>query len=512
MADKHRIFISSVQKELELERAAVASLVATDPFLIQHCTPVLYEKEPPSARPARQAYLDALRGCSVYVLIVANEYGQPDGDLSATHHEYRLAQKLKLPTIVFIKGAKDDTRAPEVRTLIEETKRDGYKYVRFYDRDDLKPLMLDALRRALAEEFKLQATPAEVSESDNLIEAASTFEATVMNDTVSDLIDQDLLNGFNQRMATNDVDRVWRSPWEALHNRGLAVRDAHHGTYAPTAAAWLLFARQPADRFPQCEILADAYDDICASGRPKGQITINAALPYALEQALKFVDDHTFHPRRVAGLNNLRLNEYPVAALREALVNAVAHRSYDDRARKVFVRVFSDRVEISSPGYPPQPLTMAKLRRGGYRPCSRNPLIAQTLATLGVMEQRGSGFARMRDAMLNHGLDAPALSQQDGYFVVSFPGPAGDYERLKVPSGATGPITPALEAQFNKRQRTIMLQVQKTGTVSSGWCQQRFKVVRDTANRDLTGLVSLGLLKSVGKGRGVRYVLKNAAN
>ena len=42
-----RIFISSVQKELELERAAVAGLMATDPFLLQHCVPVLFEKEPP---------------------------------------------------------------------------------------------------------------------------------------------------------------------------------------------------------------------------------------------------------------------------------------------------------------------------------------------------------------------------------------------------------------------------------------------------------------------------------
>jgi predicted HTH transcriptional regulator len=44
------------------------------------------------------------------------------------------------------------------------------------------------------------------------------------------------------------------------------------------------------------------------------------------------------------------------------------------------------------------------MSKGNYRPCSRNPLIAQALATLKLMEQRGSGFARMRDAMLNHSL------------------------------------------------------------------------------------------------------------
>ena len=49
------------------------------------------------------------------------------------------------------------------------------------------------------------------------------------------------------------------------------------------------------------------------------------------------------------------------------------------------------------------------------------------------MEQRGSGLARMRDAMLNHGLDAPTFTEQDGYFVVTFPGPNGNYDRIKTP-------------------------------------------------------------------------------
>jgi hypothetical protein len=52
-----------VQKELELERAAVAGLIATDPFLLQHCVPVLFEQEPPPPRPAKQPYLEALKAC-----------------------------------------------------------------------------------------------------------------------------------------------------------------------------------------------------------------------------------------------------------------------------------------------------------------------------------------------------------------------------------------------------------------------------------------------------------------
>jgi ATP-dependent DNA helicase RecG len=438
------------------------------------------------------------------VLVLANEYGQPDGDISATHHEYRLAQQLKLPTLIFIKGMADAdrTRTEQVRALITETKRDGYTYKRFHDREDLKPEVLRALARALAQEFNIKATTAELHEGEHLIDAASPFETAVLADVPGDHLDAGLIADFNRQ--TPDAGQK-RSDWDALHTRGLVVRDPASAAYRVTAAAYLLFAPQPANRYPQCEILVDAYDDVRISGRPKGQLTLNAALPHALAGVLQFIDSHTFHPRRVVGLNNLRLDEYPAAALREALVNAVAHRRYDDAARKSFVRVFSDRVEISSPGYPPQPLTLAKLRKGGYRPCSRNPLIAQTLATLGLMEQRGSGFARMQDAMLNHGLDLPRFTQEDGFFVVTLPGPAGSYDRLKVPAGATGLITPAVEAQLNERQKKMVLLLTSGEELTSRRCEKEFGVTRPVTAKDFASLVRLGLADKVGSGRSTRY-------
>lgn len=501
-----RIFISSTQKELELERAAVAALISTDPFLLQHCVPVLFEKEPPPSRPANKPYLAALKGCQAYVLMIANEYGYPDGGISATHHEYRLAQELKLPTIVFLKGAKDDARSAEIQELIAETKKDGFTYKRFHDREDLKPLMLQALQRLLAEEFELKATADEVTAGEQQVESASAFESAVLTDTGISALDQDLLSQFNHRLATNTAEQLYRAGGEALHARGLSVRGDRRAEFHPTAAAFILFGSHPANRFPQCEILADAYDDVRITGRPKGQSGINAPLPHALEQALRFIDDHTFHPHRVVGLNNLRLDEYPAPALREALVNAVAHRSYDDAARKIFLRVFSDRIEVASPGYPLKPLTLARLRKGSYRPCSRNPLIAQTLATLMMMEQRGTGFARMRDAMLNHGLDEPVIAQQDGFFVVTLPGPAGNHDRIRTPENAGGLVTPSVEAQLNERQRRMVALLVSGERLTSRRCESEFGVTRDTATRDFALLLKLGIAEKLGRGRSVHYL------
>lgn len=104
-------------------------------------------------------------------------------------------------------------------------------------------------------------------------------------------------------------------------------------------------------------------DEPKISGRPKGMKIINAPLLVAVRQVLAFIDKHTSHPRRVVGLNNVRLNEYPEDALREVLINAQAHRDYADTTRKIILRIFSDRIEIASHGYPLKPLTISKLEK-----------------------------------------------------------------------------------------------------------------------------------------------------
>src|SRR6266545_4106419 len=146
-SNRLRVFISSVQAELEHERAAVAQLISTDPFLLKHCEPVLYEKEPSTGRPSKKGYLECLKSCQIYLLLVDIEYGRPAGDLSATHEEYHFAQKAHLPSLIFMRGLhdkRDALRKSKTREFIDEIKHDGYKYVRFHDREDLKPSVRDS--------------------------------------------------------------------------------------------------------------------------------------------------------------------------------------------------------------------------------------------------------------------------------------------------------------------------------------------------------------------------------
>jgi len=114
----------------------------------------------------------------------------------------------------------------------------------------------------------------------------------------------------------------------------------------------------------------------------------------------------------------------------------------------------------------------------------------------------------MRDAMLNHGLDAPAFSEQDGYFVVTFPGPNGNYDRIKTPEGGARAIPAAVESQLNKRQRDMVARMVRGEELPSRICRKRYKVTAQALHRDFQKLISLDLAEVVGSGRSVRYVLK----
>lgn len=234
-------------------------------------------------------------------------------------------------------------------------------------------------------------------------------------------------------------------------------------------------------------------------------------MPLAIERAVDFIDRNTRHPMRIVGLNRVRLDEYPIDGLREALVNAVAHRQYEDAGRKILLEVLADRVVISSPGLPPKPITLASLRKGKYRPCSRNPVLAQCLSYFHRIEERGSGFRRMHDQMLDHGLDQPVLGTDTGYFQIIFPGPGDNIERLRVPEQHLLLVTPAAEAQLNERQRKMVLLLVQGEELTSRRCEAEFAVTRDTANRDFGILIKLGLARKQGRGRSTRYVLGNRA-
>ena len=434
-----RIFVSSVQKELEDERLIVQNLVNTDPFLSAHCVPVLYEFEPASPAKALDGCLEALDGCHVYLLIVGVQYGTLVGELSITHAEYRRAKETGLPVLAFIKGERQVQREEGTVALLAELDADGPKYKRFGNVIELQKEVRAALVKLLRDRFGIAPTSDENQIAEQTIEATSVFESRTLDRVRWRDLDLNVARSLIAAAEKRKPDELAEEDLLAgAALRGLVWHDPASGEHYATAAGIVLLARDPSAVFPQCRILADAYRSTEPDGDPRDHEDIRGPMPLAIERAIAFIDRNTRHPMRIVGLNRVRLDEYPVDGLREALVNAVAHRQYEDAGRKIILEVFADRVVLSSPGLPPKPITLASLRRGKYRPCSRNPVLAQCLSYFHRIEERGSGFRRMRDQMLDHGLDQPLLGTEMGYFQVTFPGPGENIERLRVPEKRSG--------------------------------------------------------------------------
>jgi predicted HTH transcriptional regulator len=112
----------------------------------------------------------------------------------------------------------------------------------------------------------------------------------------------------------------------------------------------------------------------------------------------------------------------------------------------------------------------------------------------------------MHDQMLDHGLDPPLLGTDMGYFQVIFLGPGHNIERLRVPEKRLL-VTPAVESKLNERQRAMVSILVGGEALTSRRCEEEFGVTRDTANRDFSILMELGLATKEGQGRSTRYSL-----
>ena len=109
------------------------------------------------------------------------------------------------------------------------------------------------------------------------------------------------------------------------------------------------------------------------------------------------------------------------------------------------------------------------------------------------------------EAMLDHGLDAPGLSRADGYFIVTLPGPNGNYDRIRVTGKVAGPVTPAIEKQLTERQRKMVSLLMNGEELTSRDCEARFGVTRPVIAKDFRQLLELGLAERIGSGRSTRY-------
>ena len=116
---KSTLFVSSVQKELQIERRAVKEYIHGDPLLQKYFDVFLFEDLPAQDRRADDLYLDEVDKCGVYLGLFGNEYGWEDSaGLSPTEREFDRATEKSKYRIILVKGTDDGARRLKMKSLI----------------------------------------------------------------------------------------------------------------------------------------------------------------------------------------------------------------------------------------------------------------------------------------------------------------------------------------------------------------------------------------------------------
>ena len=126
----------------------------------------------------------------------------------------------------------------------------------------------------------------------------------------------------------------------------------------------------------------------------------------------------------INGFKSYDIPEYPIEAVREAFINAIAHMDYSLNNECITVFIYDDCIIITSPGGLVYPLTVDDLKME-FNPKHRNKTICNIFKYTEYMEHFGTGISRMREEMLESGLKAPEF-YSTGYFQVILRGPDGE--------------------------------------------------------------------------------------
>ena len=121
-----------------------------------------------------------------------------------------------------------------------------------------------------------------------------------------------------------------------------------------------------------------------------------------VEQAMKFIVSHIAVAFEFDGsIQRKERFAYPLAALREVLLNAVVHRSYTDPS-DIQIKIFDDKITIFSPGTFYGGIEVADIQADDYRSSLRNKLVAEGFYLINAIEKYGSGFIRIRKALQDY--------------------------------------------------------------------------------------------------------------
>lgn len=327
--------------------------------------------------------------------------------------------------------------------------------------------------------------------------SSAEYEADLVPGATTADFDQAILAEYLAKREARGAARVTSVP-QLLFEIG-AVNHAGE----PTVAGILLFAQKPQIFLPQSGVVFVRFAGTePRSGGEEGgagygrRDEISGPLARIVERAWNIIWEEMRVGAVLGQLERQEVTEYPPFAVREALINAVAHRDYRLRGRRIELRMYDDRMEVISPGGLPGYMTLDNLVEEHY---SRNPRLVNGLYQWGYIEELGLGIDQMIEDMVQLGHPPPTFRATPYSFTVI----------LSSRRRAAPPVAPKWASSMNERQARALTHVRENGSITNREYQRLCPDVSpETLRLDLADLVEKGVLLKIGSKKGTHYILK----
>lgn len=212
-----------------------------------------------------------------------------------------------------------------------------------------------------------------------------------------------------------------------------------------------------------------------------------------LDRTVEAIKKHLNVRFDIRGIERQDIWDYPLEAIREAVINALIHRDYLSAA-EIQIRVYDDKIWMWNPGKLPEELSIEDLKKD-HSSYPRNPLIANVFYLAGFIERWGSGTKRIIDLCNEQGLPEPDYKEEQGGFSVWFYKNIYTEENLR-------------KIGLNERQIKAVSYVKGRGKITNKEYQEITGISKPTATRELEKLVDMNILEQKGiTGKGTFYIL-----
>jgi ATP-dependent DNA helicase RecG len=269
-------------------------------------------------------------------------------------------------------------------------------------------------------------------ELERLFQQRGTFRVETRPVSGSSIADLDLrrLGQYFEKVRTQETPALDdQQAWQTLLVN-TEVLCEHQDLFPCTVAGLLLFGRNPNRFIPQSGIDAAAYPGpekvynaierqamrgpLVGFFTPDRSDIVEAGL---VEQAIAFIKRNTKTTAELKEGRRVERPDYPEQVLREGTVNALVHRDYLLSATTIEISIYSDRLEIISPGRLPNGITPARMKAGCRS--ARNQLITDVMRDYGYLEHMGMGIPRqIIRGMLEHTGREPDLVTDNEQFLL----------------------------------------------------------------------------------------------